>query len=62
MKNIYCPHCKKLLFKAEFGDVEILCQGCKRLVNIKVWTTRSLNLTSEKEADSITTEGKDSDS
>jgi len=60
MKNIYCPNCKKILMKAEFGDIEILCQGCKRLVNIRIWTTKSLNLTTDKEADSIEAEGNDS--
>jgi len=33
MNDVFCPTCKKLLFKANNADVEIMCK-CGRLVHI----------------------------
>ena len=33
MKEVRCPHCKKLLFKGNFkGNIEIKCDKCKNIV------------------------------
>lgn len=53
MNQIHCSYCKKLLFKADFADVEIVCGSCKRLVKVKFFSSKSLLLTGEKESDTI---------
>ena len=51
MKQVRCPYCQKLLFKGEVAVVEIKCNSCKRIINIKFFTKTNLLLTSEiKEA------------
>jgi len=42
MKNVYCPNCKKLLFKAKIANIEVMCHGCKRLVTINFVTSEGL--------------------
>jgi phage FluMu protein Com len=53
MKQIHCPSCKRLLFKANFADIETVCPSCKRMVRIEFYTAKSILLTSNKEADNI---------
>lgn len=53
MTNIHCSYCKKLLFKANFADAEIVCGSCKRLVSIRFYTSKSLLLTPDKESNTI---------
>lgn len=54
MQDVRCPKCNKLLFRANFADVEIICDGCKRLtgckrlVHVKIVTAKALILTSEE--------------
>lgn len=36
MKEIRCPYCQKLLFKGNSANVEIKCQGCKKIIKIKL--------------------------
>lgn len=52
--NVYCPKCRKLLFKAEFGDVEIKCGSCKRIVHLRFWTAKSLMLTKTEQTANVT--------
>lgn len=42
MTNVYCPHCKKLLLKANVANIEIMCHGCKRLVTINFVSSEGL--------------------
>lgn len=56
MKQIHCTDCHRLLCKANFADMEIVCGKCKKLVRVKIFTSKSLLLTSEENSDSIETE------
>lgn len=31
LRAVTCPHCKRVLFKANYGDVEIKCQKCRKI-------------------------------
>ncbi len=53
MKSVYCPICKRLLFKAELANLEVKCGSCKRVVRVRFYTQESLSLTPEKEEDNI---------
>lgn len=52
MVPIHCPHCHKLLCKANFAYIEIKCK-CGRIVKVKLYTQSALLLTPESEADKI---------
>jgi len=36
MQKVKCPHCGQTLFFARFADLEIKCQRCKQIVNVKI--------------------------
>lgn len=44
MKNIYCPHCKKMLLKAKIAYIEIKCKGCDRIVEIKHYSQKAITI------------------
>lgn len=47
--ELRCPGCNRLLCKAIMADIEIACT-CKRLVTFKVYSAKSLLLTSEQKS------------
>lgn len=49
---IYCPECKRKLFRTAFCDLEIKCK-CGETVVIRVYTASALLLTADKESDMI---------
>lgn len=49
---IYCPECKRKLFRAAFADLEIKCK-CGETVIIRIYTASALLLTADKESDMI---------
>jgi phage FluMu protein Com len=53
MKPVYCPICKRLLFKAEIANIEIKCGSCKRLVKVQFYTQKGLLLTPSSKEDTI---------
>lgn len=53
MKPVYCPICKRLLFKADIANVEIKCGSCKRLVKVQFYTQKGLLLTPGSKEDNI---------
>ena len=53
MKSVYCPVCKRLLFKANVANLETKCGSCKRVIRVRFYTQESLLLTPEKEEDNI---------
>lgn len=50
MKEVRCPNCKTLLFKAKVAELEIKCK-CGRLVEVQFVTSSALVLTSESKSD-----------
>lgn len=52
MKEVRCPHCKALFFKATMAELEIMCK-CGRLVAVKFFTASGLVLTSESKVDML---------
>lgn len=52
MKEVRCPHCKELFFKANMADLEIMSK-CGRLVRVKFFTAKALLLTSESKKDML---------
>lgn len=41
MTAIYCPNCKRFLFKAKVAEVEIKCPKCKQIVKVKFLDAKS---------------------
>lgn len=52
MVDVFCPKCKKLLFKAEFANIEIKCK-CGRVVGIRLYSQKSLLLTGGRKEDIV---------
>lgn len=52
MKEVRCPHCKALLFKAKMAEVDILCK-CGRLIEVRFFSANALVLTSDSKVDML---------
>lgn len=44
MREVRCPNCKKMLFQADVGTVEIKCNKCKYTWFIVIPTDRKKNI------------------